>query len=144
MTERQRKWTTARDGKRCQHLNIRNGRIEQCFITTQLEVHHIFSRRFAGKWFPDIEIDHPHNLITLCTHHHRAFVHPDIEEAFAVNDETDFLTARIEKVLAKRDILVAEGKPYWNTTMDGIYNLIARDNTLKCKELFPEKKGRKK
>ncbi len=143
MTDKQRKFIVKRDGNKCQYRSFRNGKLCQCFQTGNLEVHHIFSKRFMTKWFPDIDPDHPLNMITLCVYHHQNVVHPDIADAFK-GDHVTGVDYALEAIMTNRDMMVNEGKIYWDSKCDGMFYMLARINSTNCQDEFPEKRKVKK
>ena len=140
-SQRQREWVKRRD-RTCQapfkHACTWNkGTIHQ-------HIHHILPQRYCEAIGID-NADIAFNGIALCDNAHVGntkfpddpCIHPDIREAKTHYGENH---ASIEEVFVKRNTLVEQKMPYWNTMYDRVFHAVAMRNTQRMRDPFPEKK----
>jgi len=92
-------------------------------------VHHIIARRFCLELgLPIDEIDHPHNLITICDTVHYGYVHPELH-ILNLPENLPYKSELRETIIQTNTEFAKQGKPYWNTVFNDVFQKIAAVNT---------------
>jgi hypothetical protein len=136
-TEKQRQWFLRRDEKMCQFVDFSTGRAKNCFNTSDLHIHFITPPRYGLKiGLSEKDLINPLNGIVICSFHHLKFIHLDI--GFLANKWYRFDQNSYKIILKWHEALAEKQIPYWNTTWDEIFKLIARVRTREYFRRHPE------
>jgi len=131
----QRAYILDRDSYYCQFpIRHTETTYRPCRWSENLEVHHVTPYRWAQErlgWELE-EINHPLNLVTVCRHHHRRVLHPDLYQAQLLYGELG--KEAFELVFSYRRQLTAQGVPYWYTAYDQLLKRIAQRLTTTYQE----------
>ena len=141
-TKKQREWFLRVYGHQCAFYEVINGKWHRCHRTGRLEVHHILPVRASKKWVPGFKRDTCLNGIVLCKWAHHHLVHPDMKPTY--NSYRAGNKQAFDEMMHERDELVAQGKVYWDTEWDWMFQKIARRFVYRYiqkhpNDLFPKK-----
>lgn len=151
----QRRWILERDGYQCSFMTYDAAKKEwvRCSNKQKLQVHHVTPRGFYSHHLQGCgwEVNSPENGITLCAFHHTGEGATDEQKPYVIH--WDVRTAKIayrrkwktnpfEKMKENRVFLnTQQGRPYWNTRWDWLFDLIVRVRNKRFKgRSFPMQK----
>ncbi len=138
-TPEQRFWFHERDEHQCQFpVDYSDKSYVPCGSSKNIQIHHLKPQRWSkyhGK--TEDEIDCPENGISLCEAHHQGVIHNDMlaaKLAYGKNKDS------YKKAFAKRNELVEQELPYWNTAYDEVMERIINARNRMFEKPFPEKR----